>query len=351
MPLLTNLDNLGKAFDLTSDKVKFAGSMNREFEERSKTTANSLVLLKNEVYRLAINAGTILLPTVQAVSGGLGKAAAVGAKLAEKYPRATAAVVGLGAGVAGLTVSGIALAYAGTFVYGGWLKVKTLWAMLNVKMAMANAQTVGLAVKQKGLAVSTRLATAAQWAWNAALSANPIGVAVAAAVALAAAGYQVYKHWDTIKGAFADLGAWFRGQDWFQTGVDLVKSLASGMMSVAKLPFDAAKSMLGGIRKLLPFSDAKEGPLSDLTLSGKKIPETLAAGMEKGGVPGGGGAVPGNAGGGQPVITFNQTINLSGGGDPAANREAVEAALRESEPRLRQMVAEMLTGGRRLSYG
>ena len=35
------------------------------------------------------------------------------------------------------------------------------------------------------------------------------------------------------------------------------------------------------VRKLLPFSDAKEGPLSTLTLSGRRVFETINTGMQK----------------------------------------------------------------------
>ncbi|MBF0590188.1 MAG: phage tail tape measure protein, partial [Magnetococcales bacterium] len=38
---------------------------------------------------------------------------------------------------------------------------------------------------------------------------------------------------------------------------------------------------LSKVRNLLPFSDAREGPLSQLTLSGSKILETLGVGMQQ----------------------------------------------------------------------
>nr|VFK48197.1 MAG: phage tail tape measure protein, TP901 family, core region [Candidatus Kentron sp. TC]VFK59863.1 MAG: phage tail tape measure protein, TP901 family, core region [Candidatus Kentron sp. TC] len=62
MPLLANLDDLRKAFELTSDSQKYAGSMLREYEERSKTTANAAQLFRNRITHLGIALGTILLP-------------------------------------------------------------------------------------------------------------------------------------------------------------------------------------------------------------------------------------------------------------------------------------------------
>lgn len=66
-PLLQNLDNLSQAFDLVSDSTKYAGSMQAEFETRSKTVENALQLLSNKLTNLGIAVGNVFLP---AISGG-----------------------------------------------------------------------------------------------------------------------------------------------------------------------------------------------------------------------------------------------------------------------------------------
>lgn len=66
-PLLQNLDNLRQAFDLVSDSTKYAGSMQAEFETRSKTVENALQLLSNKLTNLGIAVGNVFLP---AISGG-----------------------------------------------------------------------------------------------------------------------------------------------------------------------------------------------------------------------------------------------------------------------------------------
>lgn len=66
-PLLQNLDNLRQAFDLVSDSSKYAGSMQAEFETRSKTVENALQLLSNKLKNLGIAVGNVFLP---AISGG-----------------------------------------------------------------------------------------------------------------------------------------------------------------------------------------------------------------------------------------------------------------------------------------
>ncbi len=64
-----------------------------------------------------------------------------------------------------------------------------------------------------------------------------------------------------------------------ESGKKIMETLGSGIKSAVLAPVNAVKNGLAKIRKLLPFSDAKEGPLSQLTLSGRKVFQTLAQGM------------------------------------------------------------------------
>ncbi|WP_113673497.1 phage tail tape measure protein [Vallitalea guaymasensis] len=66
-----------------------------------------------------------------------------------------------------------------------------------------------------------------------------------------------------------------------ESGKKIMETLGKGIMNGISAPFRAVKTGLAKIRKLLPFSDAKEGPLSQLTLSGRKIFDTLVVGMEQ----------------------------------------------------------------------
>ena len=73
---------------------------------------------------------------------------------------------------------------------------------------------------------------------------------------------------------------WLSSIDWSETGRAILGTLADGIKSMAMAPVDAVRGVLGKVRELLPFSDAKTGPLSDLTASGASIPGTLAAGAQ-----------------------------------------------------------------------
>ncbi len=69
-------------------------------------------------------------------------------------------------------------------------------------------------------------------------------------------------------------------KEWFFTsGKRIVSTFASGIQSAFTEAVEAVKGGLQRIRNMLPFSDAKEGPLSTLTLSGKRTMTTYAHGL------------------------------------------------------------------------
>lgn len=78
------------------------------------------------------------------------------------------------------------------------------------------------------------------------------------------------------KGIITGALSWFRN-----SGSKIMSTFTNGIKSAISLPVNAVKGGLAKIRKMLPFSDAKEGPLSTLTLSGKRVFETINTGMQK----------------------------------------------------------------------
>ncbi|WP_419521625.1 phage tail tape measure protein [Desulfovibrio sp.] len=71
-PLLKNMGNLSQAFELVGNKANYAGSMQAEFDTRSKTTENALQLLSNKLTNLAIAVGNAFLPAITAGAKALG---------------------------------------------------------------------------------------------------------------------------------------------------------------------------------------------------------------------------------------------------------------------------------------
>ena len=210
----------------------------------------------------------------------------------------------------------------------------TSWAALGkmfgvVLVGVLTAKAALLLWRGVVLAVSavTKVWTAAQWLLNAAMSANPIGLVIAAVVALAAVAGLLIAHWDGIAVWWNDLwdgmaawagetwdavtgtisGAWdaivggiagfgasllagitaawnavlefFGGLNLFDSGAKLLSTFVDGIKSMASSVVDSVSGVLASVREYLPFSDAHVGPLSQLTLSGARMMTTLAEGV------------------------------------------------------------------------
>ena len=268
-PLLTNLDNLKNNLDAVSDSTKYLGSMQKEFEARNATTANTLQLTKNRVAELGINIGSILLPglnkVLEVINPLLGKVA----DFANQNKTLIGVIGGVVFGLASLKIASLALGYAWTFVSGGALILQKTYLALRSSAILAAVVTKGWA--------------AAQWLLNAAMTANPIGLIVAAIAAVIAAGVALYMHWDTVKAKFFEVWEgiknWFTSFSLYDSGMKMLQTLTDGIKAAAYAPVEAIGEVLGKVREYLPFSDAKVGPLSQLTLSGQKVVDTLREGM------------------------------------------------------------------------
>lgn len=366
-PLLQNLGNLQGAFEMTGNKTSFVGSMQAEYEERSKTTANQVQMLKNRVSALGVTLGGTLLPALNAIMKPLGRAAGTVADLAEEHPVLTKTLIGTAAGLVGLKIATLGARYGFTLISDAVQLGKATFDQLRPSVLKANALmvkqktiSIALAAKQKAVAVATttwataqkllkkstwastaaivkqkaaaigaataqrtigavtKAWTAAQWALNAAMSANPIGLVVAGVAALGTAAYFLITKWDTVKSFFGNLWDWIKNvfskglsfikglilnftplglvkqafqpvKDWlsnfnlFEAGKNILKTLGDGIKSVAKKPKEWVGSALKKVRDLLPFSDAKEGPFSQLTASGRSVLETMGQGIKQAG--------------------------------------------------------------------
>ena len=69
------------------------------------------------------------------------------------------------------------------------------------------------------------------------------------------------------------------GMDLAEAGSKLLTTFWEGIKSEAGALYENFKTLLGPLGRMLPHSDAKEGPLSTLTASGAAIPDTLGEGV------------------------------------------------------------------------
>lgn len=197
-PLLTNLDALEENFKKVGDATQYAGSMQKEFEARSDTTENSLILLKNRTAALGVSLGDILLPNLNKLADIVGKGVDWVQKLSEKYPGLTGSIVTGTAAVLGFSIAFTGLGYVASIILSPFAKFYA-WATK--------------------IELGTKLAAAAQWLWNAALSANPITLVVVALAGLALGLYILYQRsekarkvmnalWDGLKNGAASAINW-----------------------------------------------------------------------------------------------------------------------------------------------
>lgn len=251
-PLLTQLDNLKGNFHKIGDASLYSGSMQHEFEERSKTLAAALQLVQNSGSNLAITIGNSLLPVVTNVANTVAPAVQGLSNFAEKHQTLTAVVVG---GVGGLlaTVAAVSgLIWITTAVLSPILSVRKAWqayraaqlastaatnahSLASIRNAVVTrasgvaskgaavghwalngAMTIGRGLMSAGRIVAygaamkgvrgvTAAWTAAQWLLNVAMTANPVGLVIAGIAGLIAIGYVLISNWDTVKQWFITL--------------------------------------------------------------------------------------------------------------------------------------------------
>lgn len=253
-PLLTNLDNLKTNFDGVADATKYAGSMQSEFNARSKTTDNSVQLMENRVNAAKIAIGVGLLPVVVTVSEHLGKFATVIGDLATEYPGVINGVIGVtgtliafgsvvhmanlvsngyhaicesikfalarqrietikntAATLKNATATGIRTAYEWTSIKVGriWKAVQQSNTIELIKneiaiLRKAAAEKIAMAAS-RAWTIAVNACTAAQRLFNLALAGTPIGLVLVGISALVVAGTLLYKNWDKVKTFFTNL--------------------------------------------------------------------------------------------------------------------------------------------------
>ncbi|MCM8819761.1 MAG: phage tail tape measure protein [Candidatus Omnitrophica bacterium] len=178
-PLLTNLNALKDNFNKVENSALYAGSMQKEFETKSDTTENKLILLKNTLDSLSNSIGLILLPQLKAMADIAAKGANIIQNLSDKYPGLTRVITLAGASVLGFGVAWKTLAYVGTIIITPFPQIKSLL----IKYGLISQQVTW----------ATRAQIAAQKLLNLVMSANPIVRVIMLLTALGAALVVLYK--------------------------------------------------------------------------------------------------------------------------------------------------------------
>ena len=244
-PLLTQLDTLQTNFKRAGEAAQYAGSMEKEFEARAGTTANSLILMNNrmDAAKIAITNG--LLPVIVPLAEGVGTLATAIGGAAMQYPTLTKAIV---VGTAAVIAFGAAGNFAKGIFYGGKWLAGSISVLLrhNAQIRQGIILTRGWAVAQtvfNGAAGATRAVLGSLGAGFRALwaiiMANPWMALAAVAIG---AGLLIYNNWDTIKQWFTTL--WEDPELALQQFCDGVRNYLGGIFDWVSEKWESLKSLL-----------------------------------------------------------------------------------------------------------
>ena len=129
-----------------------------------------------------------------------------------------------------------------------------------------------------------RGSAASAWSGITAMASNAAGWLQAPFGALASGASAA---WSTVRGAASNAFSYILSSSSslvsaaFQSGRSVMTTIASGIRSAVAAPYEAARSAFSRLRRLLPFSDAQEGPLSSLTRSGAAMLEAFSTGISR----------------------------------------------------------------------
>lgn len=189
------IQRLQKAEGTTASMAKRMGA----------TTAGSLKRLGSALESLTISLGSLLLPTVAAAADAFAGMASWASGLAQRYPLLTQSVLGVTLGLVALKISLVAGAYALSFMKGGALALVTGYRTLSAALTLAQLGMTRLNLLSGLNAIKTGVLTAAQWALNVAMNANPIGLIITGIAALAGAAVLLVRYWSPISDFFSEL--------------------------------------------------------------------------------------------------------------------------------------------------
>lgn len=232
--LVNGLDTYKKAIKDVANSEAYAGSMDKEFKNKSDTTANALQILKNAVNEIAINFGSVFLPAIANGSKAIAGLISSVANFTGQIPGLNTV---LGFSIAGFLILKPAIAsvrLASNYLVASWISLRQIITVLNIKKGLMIARLKSLSLWHKINAASSNIHSLALTKLSASMSFLKkafIGASIGAKIfrlALLATGIgalvviagEIIANWDKVKEWFFKFGAWMKGIfqpviDWF----------------------------------------------------------------------------------------------------------------------------------------
>ena len=187
--------------------LKYIGSMQREFENRSNTAENKLTKLKSSISELATKIGSAFLPVISSFVENITPVIYSITKWVETNPQIMDWVLTIGGGIAAVVGGLLTLHSAFSFVAAGLLPFLKLGKFLggflgNFLFSAISKLSLGFGYLIGYIAKGAMMFGKAIFMMSRALLTNPIGLLIAG---IAVAAYLIYDNWGKIGPWFTEL--------------------------------------------------------------------------------------------------------------------------------------------------
>lgn len=187
-----------KLDQLTKELENSDGAAAAMAETMQNNARGAMIRLQSATESVAISIGGTMLPTLAELGDSLANEAAYVSKVAGKHPELTEAII-----KTSFAVMGMVIAYKTIrAVYYSVMAAHAAYKLMMESERVATMRNVIASGIHKaamlGGTIATYAAAAAQWALNAAMTANPIGLVIIAVVALIAAFVWLGTHFEAV---------------------------------------------------------------------------------------------------------------------------------------------------------
>jgi len=179
-----------------------------------------------------------------------------------------------------LVKAAVELAGGAWLVYKGYVIASAIATeAMAIKANIMTIATEAMAIKTNVMTIATKAWAAAQWLFNVALDANPIGIVIVAIGLLVAAGVALYMNWAKVKQTLSD--TWVSIKNSFIGGVNVVIDLLNklrgviGMPMIAKVGLDVSSNSTSDGMKAAHNALGTDNWRGGLTWVGEKGPELI----------------------------------------------------------------------------